>query len=682
MSSGPWLSNVAPANQGFASLGRARPAPGMPTAASFGSPGYASTGSGMFTGSISQAHEERTFNGEPGVTLNLVNVSIAQAAKTIFGDLLGMNFVVDDRVQGTVTVQTTSPVSKAALVDIFETVLRSHGAAIVPEDGFNRIVPADDARARLRSRDSVPEVQPGLGIEIVPLAYVSADEMANILQPIAPSGGIVRIDSARNLLMVAGTASELAAIRDTIAVFDVDWMKGMSFALKPLQSAQPEEVVGELQSVFQTGDGPGGKMLRFIPNKRLNAVLVIASSAEYLRQAVAWIDRLDGATNAQAQRLVVYPTRNRRPSELAPIIKAVFGKGQQAGPSGAVAPSLQPVDVGTSSGDLVAGAAAPTQATGAATSDAVGDSAATTLTIVPDDTDGSLLVYASPAEHRRIAALLAQIDRMPKQVLLEATIAEVTLNDELKFGLRWYFEHHNFTGRFTDTLGALAGVVPGFSFLYSGANVQVALTALADVTDVKIVSSPTLMVLDNQEARLQVGDEVPTVTQQAQSVTDPGAPVVNSVVLRDTGVILHVRPHINEGGRVTLEIQQEVSDVVPTTTSGIDSPTIRQRKLDTTVVVGDGESLALGGLIQDRNEQSRAKVPVLGDVPLLGAAFRRKADTKARTELIVFIQPHIVYDVEEARMITEEFRSQLSIQAPEDRSPAQTIVRDTERALH
>ena len=597
----------------------------------------------------------------------------------MLGDLLGLNFVVDERVQGTITVQTTSPVSKEALVGIFETVLRSRGAAIVEEDGFNRIVPIEDARVRMpRAADVVPEIRPGLGVQVVPLAYVSAEEMRGILEPIAPTGGILRVDPTRNLIMIAGTASELGAIRETIELFDVDWMKGMSFVLHPLQSADPEAVVAELEAIFRTSGGSLGQMLRFVPNKRLNAVLVIASRPHYLQEAAAWIDRLDRAVSSQASRLVVYPARNRLPSELAPILKQVFAQGSgSAVPSGAVAPSMEPVQIdsgASDAGELVAGPADLGDAVGGPFEAAPGR-----LTIVPDDADGSLVVYASPADHERIAALLAQIDRMPLQVLLEATVAEVTLNDELRFGLRWFFENGNYSGRFTDTVGALGGVVPGFSFLYTSSNLRVALTALADVTDVKIVSSPTLMVLDNEEARLQVGDQVPTVTQTAQSVTDPGAPIVNSVELRDTGVILHVRPHVNEGGRVVLDIEQEVSDVIPTTTSGIDSPTIRQRKLATTVVVADGESLALGGLIQDRNSQQRSKVPIIGDIPLIGSAFRRKEDIVKRTELIVFIRPRIVYDVEEARRITDEYRSQLTIRAPEERRAIEIMRNDAAR---
>ena len=299
-----------------------------------------------------------------------------------------------------------------------------------------------------------------------------------------------------------------------------------------------------------------------------------------------------------------------------------------------------------------------------------------------DDTRNSLLIFASATEHERIRALLAHLDQAPPQVLLEATIAEVSLGDELRFGLRWFFESGNFAGFLTDAVsGGIGATFPGFSYVFSTDDIKIVLNALSSVTDVKIVSSPTLMVLDNHEATLQVGDQVPVVTQTAQSVTDPDAPIVSSIEMRDTGVIRIVRPQINENGRVFLDILQEVSSVVETTTSGIDSPTIRQRKLSTSVVVGDGESLALGGLIQDRNSQRRGKVPVLGDIPLVGSVFRHKEDVVERTELIVFIRPRIVHDVEEARMATEEFRAQMLLEAPEYRDPGETMLRDAARVV-
>jgi general secretion pathway protein D len=226
--------------------------------------------------------------------------------------------------------------------------------------------------------------------------------------------------------------------------------------------------------------------------------------------------------------------------------------------------------------------------------------------------------------------------------------------------VRWFFEKGRSQFNLTDSLvGAIAPTFPGFSYFYNTFSAQVILDALSNVSDVNIVSSPTLTVLDGKRALLQVGDEVPIITQQAIAVVTPGAPIVNAVTYRNTGVILGIVPHINEKGRVVLEIEQEVSDVGPTTSS-TGSPTIQQRRIKTTVAVKDGESLALGGLMQDRSSLTRSQVPIAGDVPVLGNLFKQKKDEIKRTELLILITPRVVRDSNQVRWITDEFRDRMN----------------------
>lgn len=266
--------------------------------------------------------------------------------------------------------------------------------------------------------------------------------------------------------------------------------------------------------------------------------------------------------------------------------------------------------------------------------------------------------------------------------MLEAVIAEVTLNDSLKLGTRWYFSHGNNTASLTDlATGAVGSRFPGFSWSFATNNVQVTLNALSEITDVKVISSPTLMALNNQKATLQVGDQVPVVTQQSSSTLTSSSQVINSIEMKDTGVILSVVPRVNASGRVMLDVAQEVSSVVKTTTSGIDSPTIQQRRISTRVVVADGESLALGGLIQERNTLTRTQVPLLGDIPVLGNAFKDKTDGVARTELMIFISPHVVRNVADAREVTAEYRVRLDRPHPLDRRNGETREMGTVKRL-
>ena len=302
------------------------------------------------------------------------------------------------------------------------------------------------------------------------------------------------------------------------------------------------------------------------------------------------------------------------------------------------------------------------------------------MRIVADAANNSLLIMATPDQYGMIEQILHAVDVAPRQVLLEATIAEVTLNDQLRFGVKWYLEKNFGKFTFSDAVsGAVRSAFPGFSYFFPSTDVSVAVDALSEVTDVKVVSRPTLTVRDNKEAELQIGDQVPITTRTASSGSDADAPVVNQVNLKDTGVILNVTPRIAKSGRVLLDIEQEVSDVVRTTSSGIDSPTIQSRRVKTSVVVQDGQTLVLGGLMQASEKESREQVPVLGEIPFLGAAFRRKVDREARTELVIFISVAVMHDPAAVSNVMKEFADQLLAQMPDGPSRLDAATRQAVR---
>ncbi len=622
-------------------------------------------GSGSFVSSAAPVTQV-TANGSGQYELNLVNAPVAQAAKAVLGDALHVNYVVDPRVQGTVTLQTSQPVSSDALVDILESALAVNNAGITKRAGTYQIVPLSEIMSSTPPV-SVPSVSPsgpGVKVQVLQLQYIAADEMKTILEPITRQGSVLRVDSTRNLITVAGNNSDLDAIREAVSVFDVDWMRGMSVALHPLKTSKPEAVASELDSIFGTKGGPGAKVIQFIPNDRLNSVLVITSRPAYLSRAATWIDKLDRLAETNEDQLFVYQIQNRPAKELAEVLSSVLGtavKTEGATTAGAsVSPDLTPIA-------LQSDGVTPVPLTGPSPSAGLtpdGQPAAHAK-VVADIENNALLIQTTARDYQRIQQILTKLDVLPTQVMLEAVIAEVTLNDELKFGLRWYFENNGMKLSLSDVASGFTGAAfPGFAWSYATDNIQVTLNALSSITDVNVISAPTIMALNNQKAILQVGDQVPIITQQAVGTTTSGAPIVNSVEMKDTGVILTVTPRINNAGRVMLDIQQEVSSVKKTTTSGIDSPTIQQRKIQTRVLVNDGESLALGGLIQQNNSVDRGQVPLLGDIPILGNAFKNKTDSIGRTELIIFIRPRVVRDITQARDVTEEFRGKISLQTP------------------
>ena len=624
------------------------------------------------------------------VMLNLVAVSIPQAAKSVLGDVLDLDYSVDGRVAGTVTLQTPKAISRSRLLELFEAVLRDNGAAIVASGNSYRIIPSAEAArttAPLQTGPGDPSL-PGIRPEIVSLRFVSAENMSEVLEPMIPQGMLLRADAQRNVLILTGTAREITAIKETISVFDVDWMKGMSFALVPVKSSSPAAIVQDLEQVYETRKGPLKGILRFVPNDRLRSVLVISKRSKYLNEASRWIRKLDVLAQSGEDSLHVYHVQNRNASDLAKILDSVLGAGagNAAAAEGRVAPKLTAAIVGDAGdGAQAGGPETPNNGIDVTIeqndySTSSGQPRKNQTRIVADDSNNALLIYCSDVEFDRIQAVLREIDSVPNQVLLEAVIAEVSLDDDLKFGVRWFLGEDKNHGTFSDaTTGAVSSVFPGFSYFLKANDIAFSLNAISSVTNVRVLSAPSLVVLDNKTATLQVGDQVPIVTQSAKAVTAGDAPIVTNVELKDTGLILKVTPRVNDSGLVTLDIEQEVSSVVKTTTSGIDSPTIRQRKMTTSVVVNDNEALALGGLIQEKETTGKTKVPVLGDVPLFGNAFRQKTNAVGRTELVIFIRPRVIRDMEEARRVTEEFRKELNVQAPRVRrgepTPGDELVR-------
>ena len=635
--------------------------------------GFTQTGSDQLLGRPIKLNAKAYDKNSEDVMLNLVGVTIVQAAKAVMNDVLELDYSVDARVQGSITLQTPKPISREKLLQLFEAILRDNGAAIVPTGTSYRIVPIAEAAHSTTPLEVADgnAATPGVRPEIIPLRYVSAGNMREVLDPLIPQGMILKTDERSNSLILSGTPREIAAIKETISIFDVDWMRGMSFALVPVKSSSPSSIVQDLEQVFETRSGPLKGILRFVPNNRLRSVLVISSRAKYLRDATHWIKKIDVLAQSNEDSLHVYHIQNRNAADLAKVLASILTNGQSTNAESSVAPKYAPTTQQTAAaGNVIGGPETPANGIDTTPTDVgsvvqIDQGKASQTRVVADDANNALLIYCSDAQFERIRNVLVEIDSVPNQVLLEAVIAEVSLDDDMKFGVRWFLGQGNNGAGFSDaSSGAVSPVFPGFSYFMKANDIAFSLNAISSVTNVRVLSAPSMVVLDNKKATLQVGDQVPIVTQSAQGTQSGTAPIVSNVQLKDTGVILNITPRVNDSGVVTLDIEQEVSSVVKTTTSGIDSPTIRQRKMTTSVVVNDNEALALGGLIQEKENTTKAKVPVLGDIPFLGAAFRQKNDTLSRTELIMFIRPRVIRDMNEARQVTAEFRRQLSIEAP------------------
>jgi general secretion pathway protein D len=478
-------------------------------------------------------------------------------------------------------------------------------------------------------------------------------------------------------------------MRDNIAIFDVDWLAGMSFALFPVRSARAKAIAAELRQILGGEASPIGTAVRLVPIDRMNAIVAVSPRAGYLEEVERWIERLDQGTSAADQRIYVYYVQNGRAVDIAAVLaKVILGdrdprRASDEGadqtrlpePDDALGRTVPVVPVPKPPPALSDRVEPPAERRQNALEPGGPDSGIrlgpmSAIQITADEKNNALVIMATPREYAVIEAALKRLDVIPLQVLIEAAVAEVTLTNDLRYGLQYFIKQGSSQLVLSNfRTGEVAPQFPGFSYIFSsGPDIRVVLNMLESITDVSVISSPNLMVLNNQTATLQVGDQVPIATQSAVSVVTPGAPIVNTIQFRDTGVILKVTPRVNESGLVLIDVAQEVSEVAATTTSGIDSPTIQQRKVSSTVVIQDGETMALGGLIRDSRTMGSSGIPGLQSIPIIGALFGNKTDVQRRTELLVLITPRVVRNPVEAREITDELRRRMDATAPLFRS--------------
>lgn len=616
-------------------------------------------------------------NGEH-VSLNFADTDIRVATDQVLGGILGVTYAIDPAVHGTVTFKSAKPVATEQVLPEFETLLHQVGATLVRSGDVYRVVPAAAAVGQpyLASAGTT-------GVEVIPLHYTSATDLVKVLGPvIGQNGPRIAADRARNAILVGGEASARTTVEGLIRAFDVDTLAGQSYALFPITSADDARtVVAAFQQGFQTdGDGTLAGVLRVIPMQQANAVLVVAPNAHMITDARRLFDLIERNRQATGRSWHVYHPRNASTGNLAAALQRAFTPGDVTAQSGrtaaggVVAPGLQPASVSTpSAGNMSEPAVgAPTSSATAGAPDrppTLADDpssdrdAGNAMRIIANPSSDAILIYSTTDEQRLVDAMLRKIDVPPQQVRIDATVAEVTLNDQLKYGTQYFFRTGDISGVLSNAAdGSLTGGFPGMalSVMSHNGNPRALLSALANVTNVRVLSSPQLMVVDGSPARLLVGNSVPYLNQTAQSTISPGAPIVNSIEYRDTGIILDILPRIEASGQVTLDLTQEVSAVEATASvGGIQSPTFSKREIHSRVVLQNGQTVGLAGLISDNASRGNSGVPVLKDIPVLGSLFGTQNNQRQRTELLVLVTPHVVENPSQLRALTEDLEQAL-----------------------
>jgi general secretion pathway protein D len=657
------------------------------------------------------------------IEMNFEQAEIQTVAKALLGDALGLDFAVDPRVHGGITLVSAGPIPKKDVLPTFENAIRMFNAALLREGRVVRIVPLPEANGA--GSITIGSTQPGYGVTIIPLRYTSAVTLAKTAENFLARGGAIRADASRNLLLVQGTSTERHAVVDMASSFDAEWLRNRSVGIYPLKSTSADNIIRELERIFDTGEnGQGAGTISFQAMPRINAVLIVTRNRQLLERAALWLRRLD-RSDVSGSTVRVYQLANGNATRVAKILNEIFvGKGagqatdsaasQLAPGTSAAQTKLDQLSTGSSfSGNASASASgsqsgANGQQTGAGSgggnqiaaafsnfaeqknadndekNNAAGASGSLpkgvfqNVRITADSANNSIVVYSSQDDYLVIERSLRALDKPQMQVSIEATVAEVTLNDDLQYGVQYYLGNASRSnGSLTNATTAAAAtsssssssttdvvsnlvlqrVLPGFNLLLGPeAQPHVVLNALTTLTSVKVLSSPSLVVSDNQPALLQVGQQVPISTGSA-TVLSTSNTIVNSIQMRDTGVILKVWPHVHANGVVQLEVEQEISNPVNSSLT----PTISQRRVHSTVSVASGQTVLLGGLISEQENNTKDGVPGLRQLTYLGDLFGSTTRNKDRSEIIIFIKPRIIRDSLDAQGVAEEFRSRLDM---------------------
>ncbi|MEH0196564.1 type II secretion system secretin GspD [Caulobacter sp. CCNWLY153] len=599
----------------------------------------------------------------PGpVSLNLPGVEVRDFARAVLGDALGLRYAVSPSAQGKVNLVTPHPVAAVDALRLAEDALRNAGFALVLSTGTYTVTPLAEARGQ--SAVLAPS-QAGYGSEVLTLGFANAEELRKLLDPIVP-GVIVAADPTGSTLTIAGSTGQRQSMRDLVRQFDVDWLRGMSFALYVPQNTDARLIAPELEKLINAPGAPTSGMVRLLAMERLNGIIAISAQRQYLDDVRRWVEVLDHEGRSTERRLYVYRVQNGRAADMAKVLAAAFGggaagaqdtaSGADAQRSGGLIAQMQNAQT-----SLPAGQTLPGQAPAPAGQSLRVSGLDSPLTITSDETNNAVVAFATPREYAILEDALRKLDVVPMQVMIEVAITEVTLNDALRYGSQWFFRVNGNQYALSQGEGAApASMFPGFTYSLRTGSVTAAISALSSVTHVEVLSSPNLLVINNQTASLEVGDQVPISTGSAVN----NVSLVSGIDYRDTGVLMKVTPRVNSGGLVLLDIAQEVSDVSPTSTSKIDSPTISVRKIATSIAVQDGQTIALGGLIRDNANKARAGVPLLGAIPLAGALFGSRDNKRARTELLVLLTPHVIRNTVEADGVADELRRKIRAITP------------------
>ncbi len=640
------------------------------------------------------------------VTVNFVNADI-DAVTRAFAAMIDRAIVVDPRVKGTITVYSEQPQSVREAFQSYQSALRGMGFAVVESGGLLKVVPEADAKLQAGTV-SVGEVATRgdqVITQIFQLRYENPNNLVAVLRPLISANNTINANPGSNALVITDYAENLQRIAKIIAALDQP--AGTDVEIIALQHVVAADIAPLVQRLSEggampVGVVPGGQTgTTVLADARSNSLLVRASNPARLAAIRATIARLDRPSTlvGPGGGMWVVHLKNADATRLATVVRAAFG-AVGGGSGGSSAAGAAPAFAATSANTPPPGTTAGAAATAATAGVTATSQPSTGGFIQADPATNSLVITAPEPLYKQVRALIDQLDTRRAQVYIESMIVEVSPSNSADFGVQW----QDLIGRAGDKLGLVAGtnfsgagapsiidintgaaqgtvnLGPGLNLgLLKSINGVVALSAIARAlqtqSETNIVSTPNLITLDNEEAKIVVGENVPFITGQ---FTQTGGTTTNpfqTIERKDVGITLRIRPQIGEDGAIRMTIFQEQSSVKNDTAAGTTNagPSTTKRSIEATVVVDDGQILVLGGLIEDRFVTSRSKVPLLGDIPWLGALFRTESRERKRTNMIVFLRPIVMRDADAAQRFSldryEHIRSQ-----QKDSQPASSLL--------
>jgi len=605
---------------------------------------------------------EASKDGQEGIQLNFDNADIYEVIQVI-AETLELNYIIDPQVKGVVNIQSGKKVPLGQLFSVFKKILHINGLDIRSEGFYDYIYVAKKSSAdAIRSPEQIGQLHDSSArvIQIVPVTHIAAQEALKLIEPYLSDQGSIYDMPVHNMLIINDYESKVIDALMVLARLDIAPLASLNVRLVRVDNAPLFDLRDELIEILDalkvnTKNFDGVSVMAL---ERVNSLLLVSNNEALVNIAWRWIEDLDRVPTLDRDNIYIYNVRNSIASELAELITSLIADEdpkskttQKKTTTGKDSQKARPATKKkTSSGKSLS------------TLRFVGEPV-----LLADDDRNIILIRALPPDYSRVVKLLERLDNMPRQVLIEVIVAQVALTDSLSLGVEWALHNNDLQINGSEylqefsTLGSL-GAGGGFTYsVLSGTDPRLLLSTLATKTDFTLLSSPQVLVLNNETAMVNVGDQVPIETSTTQTGTgDTSVSVDKTIQYKDTGVILEVTPQINYNGVILLDIKQTISKAIPTTTGVESSATIQTRDLKTKLAVKDGQSIMIGGLIQTNDDFEETGIPLLKDLPLFGYLFKSQSTTVTKTELLIMVTPYVIETEDVLDQYIKEFEHKMS----------------------